>query len=66
LFRKSLDESATICIHAAGYHFIKYDSDIQNSTDKIIGIALKYGYESPATFTRAFRELHGTMPTGLR
>jgi len=40
--------------------------DIQNSNEKIIDIALKYCYESPATFTRAFKELHGTTPTSAR
>jgi len=36
--------------------------DIQNTQDKIIDIALKYCYESPTTFTRAFKELHGVPP----
>ncbi len=40
--------------------------DIQNSNEKIIDIALKYCYESPTTFTRAFKELHGTTPTSAR
>jgi len=40
--------------------------DIQNGNDKIIDIALKYCYESPTTFTRAFKELHGTTPLSAR
>ena len=40
--------------------------DLQNSNEKIVDIALKYGYESPATFTRAFRELHGVTPSSVR
>ncbi len=40
--------------------------DIQNSREKIIDIALKYCYESPNAFTRAFRELHGTTPLSAR
>ncbi|MCL2212549.1 MAG: AraC family transcriptional regulator [Oscillospiraceae bacterium] len=40
--------------------------DIQNSNEKIIDIALKYCYESPTTFTRAFKELHGTAPLAVR
>lgn len=40
--------------------------DIQNSDEKIIDIALKYCYESPTTFTRAFKELHGTTPISAR
>ena len=40
--------------------------DIQNTPAQIIDIAMKYCYESPATFTRAFRELHGATPTAAR
>jgi len=40
--------------------------DIQNGSDKIIDIALKYCYESPTTFSRAFKELHGTTPLSAR
>lgn len=40
--------------------------DIQNGNDKIIDIALTYGYESPTAFTRAFKELHGTPPLAVR
>ena len=40
--------------------------DIQNGNEKIIDIALKYCYESPTTFTRAFKELHGTTPLSAR
>ena len=40
--------------------------DIQNGSEKIIDIALKYGYESPTAFTRAFKELHGTTPMSAR
>lgn len=36
--------------------------DVQDKNQKIIDIAMKYGYESPASFTRAFREMHGTSP----
>ena len=32
--------------------------DLQNSNEKVIDIALKYGYESPEAFTRAFKETH--------
>jgi len=40
--------------------------DIQNGNNKIIDIALQYCYESPAAFTRAFKELHGTAPTSAQ
>ena len=40
--------------------------DIQSGSDKIIDVALKYCYESPSTFTRAFKELHGKTPLSAR
>ncbi|WP_434297736.1 AraC family transcriptional regulator [Clostridium sporogenes] len=37
------------------------------STDiRIIDIALKYGYESPEAFTKAFKRLHGISPSALK
>jgi AraC family transcriptional regulator len=40
--------------------------DMQNGSEKIIDIALKYCYESPTAFTRAFKELHGIAPLTVR
>ena len=40
--------------------------DIQNGRESIVDIALKYGYESQATFTRAFKELHCQTPAAVR
>jgi len=40
--------------------------DIQNGCEKIIDIALKYRYESPTAFARAFKELHGATPSSAR
>ena len=40
--------------------------ELQNSKIKIIDLALKYGYESPEAFTRAFQKLHGVTPTLAR
>lgn len=40
--------------------------DIQSSNEKIIDIAFKYCYDSPTTFSRAFKELHGTTPLSAR
>ncbi len=33
---------------------------------KVIDIALKYGYDSPDAFTRAFRNVHGVTPLAVR
>lgn len=40
--------------------------ELQNSSMKVIDLALKYGYESPDAFTRAFRNIHGVTPTLAR
>lgn len=40
--------------------------DIQGSEDKIIDIALKYGYDSPTAFNRAFQSIHGVAPSLVR
>lgn len=40
--------------------------ELQNGNEKIIDLALKYGYESPDAFTRAFQKLHGITPSAAR
>ncbi|RAU98887.1 helix-turn-helix domain-containing protein [Paenibacillus sp. YN15] len=40
--------------------------DLQNSGEKVIDIALKYGYESADAFTAAFKRLHGVSPATAR
>jgi len=40
--------------------------ELQNSDIKIVDLALKYGYDSPESFTRAFQILHGITPTSAR
>lgn len=40
--------------------------DLQNSSDKIIDIALRYGYDSPTAFNRAFKGIHGVAPSLAR
>ncbi|MDF2590269.1 MAG: AraC family transcriptional regulator, partial [Anaerocolumna sp.] len=40
--------------------------DLQSSNEKIIHIALKYGYESPTAFNRAFQSVHGVAPSLAR
>jgi AraC family transcriptional regulator len=41
-------------------------NDLQNTDDRIIDIALKYGYESADAFSAAFRRLHGVSPSQAR
>lgn len=40
--------------------------ELQNSKVKVIDVALKYGYESPEAFSRAFKRMHGVMPVSAR
>jgi len=40
--------------------------DLQNSDIKVIDLAMKYGYDSPVSFSRAFQALHGVTPTEAR
>lgn len=41
-------------------------SEIVSTDKKIIDIALKYGYNSPDSFTKAFTRFHGVTPTSVR
>ena len=41
-------------------------SDIVSTDEKVIDIAMKYGYSSPDSFTRAFTAFHGITPTEAR
>lgn len=40
--------------------------ELINSNVKIIDIAIKYGYNSPDSFTRAFQKSHGVTPSEIR
>jgi AraC family transcriptional regulator len=40
--------------------------DLQWSEKKVVDIALKYGYESPTAFNRAFQSVHGFAPSQAR
>ena len=40
--------------------------DLQTHDMKILDAALKYGYDSPTSFNRAFQNVHGVPPTAAR
>lgn len=40
--------------------------ELVNANAKVIDVALKYGYESPESFTKAFRKIHGITPTDAK
>lgn len=41
-------------------------ADLQNENNRIMDIALKYGYDSPTAFNRAFQSVHGIAPSEAR
>ncbi len=40
--------------------------ELKNSGIKVIDLALKYGYDSPDSFSRAFQSVHGILPSLAR
>lgn len=40
--------------------------ELQSGGAKVIDLALKYGYESPTAFNRAFQNVHGISPSAAR
>lgn len=40
--------------------------DLQCGKEKIIDLALKYGYASPTAFNRAFQSIHGFAPSAVK
>lgn len=41
-------------------------AELQASDEKVIDIALKYGYDNPDSFARAFKAFHGVLPSQAR
>ena len=40
--------------------------DLQKTGERVIDIALKYGYETPESFSKAFARFHGATPSQVR
>ncbi|MCR8645440.1 AraC family transcriptional regulator [Paenibacillus sp. N1-5-1-14] len=40
--------------------------ELQTTEVRVIDVAMKYGYDSPEAFSRAFKNLHGIMPISAR
>ena len=40
--------------------------ELQGTNVKVVDLCLKYGYESPEAFSRAFQVFHGVSPTTAR
>ncbi|MDE7195144.1 MAG: AraC family transcriptional regulator [Oscillospiraceae bacterium] len=41
-------------------------SELMTTRERVIDIALKYGYDTPEGFTRAFTRFHGATPSAVR
>ncbi len=61
--------------YVAGIHLSEYIRrrrmtlaafELQTGSQKVMDIGLKYGYESPTAFNRAFQSVHGASPTAAR
>lgn len=44
----------------------KAAAELQGGEDKVIDVAVKYGYSSPNSFNRAFKALHGVSPSDVK
>ena len=40
--------------------------ELAEKNRKVIDVALKYGYDTPESFTRAFTRFHGASPTQIK
>lgn len=40
--------------------------ELVNTKSKVIDVAMKYGYESPESFSKAFRKIHGISPSDAK
>lgn len=40
--------------------------DLQNERNRVLDVAIKYGYDSPTAFNRAFKSIHGVAPSQIR
>ena len=62
---------STICGYSLG-DYIRFrrlslaGSELANEGAKVIDMALKYGYDSPESFSRAFTRFHGIAPSQAR
>lgn len=41
-------------------------ADLKCTDEKVVELALKYGYQSPTAFNRAFQSVHGVTPSAAR
>ncbi|MEN2767571.1 AraC family transcriptional regulator [Ornithinibacillus xuwenensis] len=56
----------TVSEYIRNRRITKAAQELVNTDYKVIDIAMKYGYESPEAFTKAFRRIHGISPTAAK
>ncbi|MFS0672095.1 AraC family transcriptional regulator [Ornithinibacillus sp. 179-J 7C1 HS] len=56
----------TVTEYIRNRRITKAAQELLNEDARVIDIALKYGYESPEAFTKAFRNIHGISPTAAK
>jgi AraC-like DNA-binding protein len=56
----------TLCEYIRKRRLTQAAVDIQNTDEKIIDIAVKYGYNSAGAFSTAFKDFHGITPSYAR
>lgn len=56
----------TMCEYIRNRRLYLAASELVNTNARIIDIALKYGYETPESFTKAFSRFHGAAPSQVR
>lgn len=61
-----LHTGVTIAEYIRKRRFTLAAQELTMTSARIIDIALKYGYESPESFTKAFRKMHGISPSEAR
>ena len=61
----SMAASVSVAEYVRGRRMILAAADLKNG-EKVIDVAVKYGYESSTAFSRAFRRFHQMSPTEAR
>lgn len=56
----------TISDYIRNRRLAKSAIDLLDENNKVIDVAVKYGYDTPESFTRAFKNFHGVNPTEIK
>lgn len=56
----------TLSEYIRGWRLILAAQELQAGDVRVIDVAIKYAYDSPDSFARAFQRFHGVMPSQIR